>query len=133
ERDAAVHAARALLLQLGFGERKLVLDEVAYPLLNGSLRPVDPVDLEEAADLTHCSAGPPPWPPPRSAPPRPARGRRAALPRRHAPPPPRRPRAGPPRPRERPPDGRRRRDRARADRPRPDPSRRGCRARRSPP
>src|SRR5439155_7907580 len=65
ERDAAVHAARALLLQLGFRQWELVLDEVLYPLGDRPLRAVHPVDLEEAANLTHCSAAPPPWPPPR--------------------------------------------------------------------
>ena len=59
ERDAAVHAARALLLQLGLGERELVLLEVVHALGDRALPARHAVDLQEAADLTHCSAAPP--------------------------------------------------------------------------
>ena len=56
ERNAAVHAARRLLLELGLREGEIDLFPVAQTLVDRTRRPLLALDLEEAGDLTHwCS------------------------------------------------------------------------------
>ena len=56
ERHAALHAARALLLQVRDGRRDHELAEVRGPLLRVALRVVDPLDAQEGAELAHYAA-----------------------------------------------------------------------------
>ena len=56
ERDTALHAARALLLQHRQLDRAHELAEVADPLARIALRLLDPLVLEEAAELAHQAA-----------------------------------------------------------------------------
>ena len=58
ERDAALHAARALLPQLDERQRADELAVVADPLSGVALRRVLPAVLEEAAELAHQAAAP---------------------------------------------------------------------------
>ena len=51
ERDAAVHAARGLLLELVLGEGEVDLLPVPQPLVDRARRPLLALDLEEAGDL----------------------------------------------------------------------------------
>src|SRR5207244_2156059 len=55
ERNAAVHAARRLLLEVGLRIREIDLFPVAHAFLDRTRRPLLPLDLEEAGDLTHLS------------------------------------------------------------------------------
>src|SRR5207237_3451192 len=93
ERHAAVHAARALLLQLGHRQQHDELLEVLDALVLGALARVDPLDLQEAAELTHSRGAPPPRPPPRPGPSRPRSRLSRGRPCPPARPPWRRPRA----------------------------------------
>src|SRR5204863_1537317 len=54
ERDAAVHAARRLLLELVRREGEVDLLPVAQPLLERAGGPLLPLDLEKAGDLPHA-------------------------------------------------------------------------------
>src|SRR5688572_7699770 len=58
EGDAAVHAARALLLELRVRIRQIDLVPVVQPLGHGPGRPLLALDLEEAGRLTHSSLRP---------------------------------------------------------------------------
>ena len=53
ERDAALHAARALLRELAFGQRLHELAVVVHALGRRALGRVDPLDLEEPPELAH--------------------------------------------------------------------------------
>ena len=53
ERNAAVHAARRLLLELVRGEGEVDLLPVAQPFLDRTGRPLLASDLEKAGDLAH--------------------------------------------------------------------------------
>src|SRR5262249_34846863 len=53
ERDAAVHAARGLFLELRLRVGEIDLRPVAQTLLDGPRRPLLALDLEKACDLTH--------------------------------------------------------------------------------
>ena len=58
--DAAIHAARRLLLQLVLGQRLHELLPMLHALLHGPVVPVLAVELHEARDLAHrayCGAG----------------------------------------------------------------------------
>jgi hypothetical protein len=59
ERDAAVHAAGALLAQLGDGTRKQELLEVVRALQRIALRDSVSLDLQKAAELAHQAPVPP--------------------------------------------------------------------------
>ena len=56
ERHAALHAARALLLELRDRQRLDELAEVLLALARIALRVVDPLDAQEGADLAHQAA-----------------------------------------------------------------------------
>jgi hypothetical protein len=56
ERHAALHAARALLLELRHRRRDHELAEVLDPLLRVALRAQDPLDAQEGAELAHQAA-----------------------------------------------------------------------------
>ena len=58
ERHAALHAARALLLELRHRRRDHELAEVRDPLLRVALRVVDPLDAQEGAELAHQAGAP---------------------------------------------------------------------------
>jgi hypothetical protein len=54
EGHAALHAPRALLLELGHGQLLLVLLEVAHALLDRPFGPGHALDPQESADLAHA-------------------------------------------------------------------------------
>ena len=56
EGHAALHAARALLRELPFGQRLHELAVVVHALGRRALGRVDPLDLEEPAELAHQAA-----------------------------------------------------------------------------
>src|SRR3989344_3139351 len=64
ERNAAVHAARALLFQFVVGERQHYLAPVAHALGDRAIRLLRPLEFHEAGSLTH--APPPSLPGPRA-------------------------------------------------------------------
>ena len=53
ERDAAIHAARALLRRRVVGQREDELAVVAHALGDGLRHLLDPLQLQEARDLAH--------------------------------------------------------------------------------
>src|SRR5690606_30992064 len=53
ERNAAIHAARALLAQFLFCPLPLELAPILQPLLDGPARRNSAIDLEKSCDFTH--------------------------------------------------------------------------------
>src|SRR5262249_33278371 len=59
EGNAAIHAARGLILQAGFRKRQVDLVPVVHAIANRPRRMLLALDFDEPRDLTHCSPPPP--------------------------------------------------------------------------